>query len=60
MSEIDENFLFLFDLYFEEKIQIQDFYQESESIKDIFEMKNGVIINISLNGDDKYCENEEE
>lgn len=60
MSEIDENFLFLFDLYFEEKIQIQDFYQESESIKDIFEMKNGVIKNISLNGDDKYCENEEE
>lgn len=60
MSEIDENFLFLFDLYFEEKIQIQDFYQESESIKDIFEIKNGVIKNISLNGDDKYCENEEE
>lgn len=60
ISETDENPSSLSDSYFEEKTQTQDLYQESESIKDISEMKNGAIKNTSSNGDDKYCENEEE
>lgn len=60
ISENSENPSSLSDSYFEEKTQTQDLYQESESIKDTSEMKNGAIKNTCSNVDDKYCENEEE
>lgn len=60
ISQKDENPSTLSDSYFEEKTQTQDLNQESESIKDTYEIKNGAIKNTSSNVDDKYSENEEE